>query len=89
MTLARLKTRRARFRTSSVTTAAHILSLDEKDPVVIMDQSATGFYGLNDDDDPIADRSSVMVAFDGPLDSRSISTNTFSWRSTRQRRTDH
>ncbi len=58
--------------------SAHILLLDEKDPVVIMDQSATGFYGLNDDDDPIADRSSVMVAFDGPLDSGSISTNTFS-----------
>ena len=58
--------------------SAHILLLDEKDPVVIMDQSATGFYGLNDDDDPIADRSSVMVAFDGPLDSSSISTNTFS-----------
>ena len=58
--------------------SAHILLLDEKDPVVIMDQSATGFYGLNDDDDPIADRSSVMVAFDGPLDASSISTNTFS-----------
>ena len=58
--------------------SAHIISLDEKDPVVIMDQSATGFYGLNDDDDPIADRSSVMVAFDGPLDAKSISTNTFS-----------
>ena len=43
-----------------------------------MDQSATGFYGLNDDDAPVADRSSVMVAFDGPLDASSISTNTFS-----------
>ena len=58
--------------------SAHILSLDEKDPVVIMDQSATGFYGLNDDDKAIADRSSVMVAFDGPLDPSSVSTNTFS-----------
>ena len=58
--------------------SAHILSLDEKDPEVIMDQSATGFYGLNADDAPIADRSSVMVAFDGPLDASSISTNTFS-----------
>ena len=58
--------------------SAHILSLDEKDPVVIMDQSATGFYGLNADDAPVADRSSVMVAFDGPLDASSISTNTFS-----------
>ena len=58
--------------------SAHILSLDEKDPEVIMDQSATGFYGLNADDDPIADRSSVMVAFDEPLDSGTISTNTFS-----------
>ena len=58
--------------------SAHILLLDEKDPEVIMDQSATGFYGLNADDAPIADRSSVMVAFDGPLDASSISTNTFS-----------
>ena len=58
--------------------SAHIISLDEKDPVVNMDQSATGFYGLDDDKVPVADRSAVMIAFDGPLAADSVSTNTFS-----------
>ena len=58
--------------------SAHIISLDEKDPEVIMDQSATGFYGLDEDKDPVADRSAVMIAFDGPLAADSVSINTFS-----------
>ncbi len=56
--------------------SAHIISLDEKDPVIITDQSATGYYGRSDDEN-IADRSGVMIRFDGMLDASSVSTNTF------------
>ena len=57
--------------------SAHIVTLDEKDPVVNTDQSATGFYGINADDKMIADRSGVMVVFDGPIAPASVSTSTF------------
>ena len=41
------------------------------------EHSATGYYGLNSKDAPMADRSAVMVVFDGPIDPASVSTNTF------------
>ena len=41
------------------------------------DQTATGFYGRSDDKN-IADRYGVMVVFDGPVASNSVSTSTFS-----------
>ena len=57
--------------------ARHIFSLDEKDPEIITDQSATGFFGENDDDEAVADRSGIMLVFDGAIDADSIETSTF------------
>ncbi len=57
--------------------SAHIITLDEKDPEIINARSATGYYGLNADDKPIADRSGVMVVFDGPIAASSVSASTF------------
>ena len=58
--------------------SAHIINLDEKDPVIITEQSATGYYGLNAANKPVADRAGVMVVFDGPIAASSVSTGTFS-----------
>ncbi len=57
--------------------SAHIMKLDEKDPEIRTSRSATGYYGLNSDDDPIPDRSGVMVVFDGPIAPSTVSANTF------------
>ena len=56
--------------------SAHVITLDEKDPVIDADQTATGFYGRSDDKN-INDRYGVMVVFDGPVDPSSVSTSTF------------
>ena len=58
--------------------SAHIIKLDEKDPGVVADSSATGFYGLNGDGAPMTDRSAVMVVFNDIIDGNSVNTNTFS-----------
>ena len=57
--------------------SAHIITLDEKDPVVMAEHSATGYYGLNSDNAPMADRSAVMVVFEGTIAASSVTTNTF------------
>ena len=57
--------------------SAHIITLDEKDPEVKPDRSATGFYGTDSDGNMIVDRSGVMVVFDGPIDASSVTTDTF------------
>ncbi len=57
--------------------SAHIITLDEKDPVINVEQSATGFFGRNNDKN-IADRYGVMVVFDGPIAADTVSTDTFS-----------
>ena len=57
--------------------ARHIFSLDEKDPEIFKDRSATGFFGENDDDEAVADRSGIMLVFDGAIDADSIETSTF------------
>ena len=56
--------------------SAHIITLDEKDPVIDTDQTATGFYGRSNDKN-IPDRYGVMVVFDGPIAKSSVSNNTF------------
>ena len=56
--------------------SAHIITLDEKDPAVMAEHSATGYYGLSNNG-PMADRYAVMVVFDGPIAPASVSTNTF------------
>ena len=58
--------------------SAHIITLDEKDPEIKDAQTATGYFGLNSSGDPVADRSGVMVVFDGPIAASSVSTGTFS-----------
>ncbi len=57
--------------------SAHIIKLDDKDPEINEDATATGYYGLNADDQAIPDRTGIMVAFDGPLSSDTVSTSTF------------
>ena len=58
--------------------ARHIFFLDETDPVIFEEQSVTGFYGENDDDEPQTNRSGVLVAFDKAVDADSIGVDTFS-----------
>ncbi len=57
--------------------SAHIVHIDEIDPYVMTDSSVTGFYGLNDDDIPVRDRSAVMVVFDSSVNGDLIDTGTF------------
>ena len=56
--------------------SAHIITLDEKDPVIDTERSVTGFYGRVNDKN-VADRFGIMVVFDGPIAASSVSTNTF------------
>ncbi len=56
--------------------SAHIITLDEKDPVIITDETATGYYGMVDKK-LVADRTGIVVVFDAPVTSSSVSTNTF------------
>ena len=56
----------------------HVVYIDEIDPSIDMDASVTGFYGLDDDDIPVRDRSAVMVVFDNSVNGELIDTGTFS-----------
>ena len=58
--------------------SAHIFTLDEKDPTIIENQSATGFYGHDSDKKMnIVDRSGILVVFDGAVRPNTVTTNTF------------
>lgn len=57
--------------------SAHIFGLDEKDPEIVTQRSATGYYGLVRPNEPIPDRRGVMLAFDGPIAASSVSLDTF------------
>ena len=57
--------------------SAHIFGLDEKDPEISTTRSATGYYGLDADERPIANRRGVMLVFDGPIRASSVSLDTF------------
>ena len=57
--------------------ARHIFFLDETDPIIYEEQSVTGFYGENDDDEPQANRSGILVAFDKAVDGDSVGVDTF------------
>ena len=57
--------------------ARHIFFLDEKDPEVYREQSVTGFYGIDDDDDPVVNRSGILIAFDSAVDADTIGVGTF------------
>ena len=58
--------------------ARHVFFLDETDPKIFEEQSVTGFYGENDDDEPQVSRKGVLVAFDRAVDPDSIGVDTFS-----------
>ena len=55
----------------------HIYHLDEVNPTFDKDDSATGFFGEDDDNEAIASKSGLMVVFDGNVDANSVSTDTF------------
>ena len=57
--------------------SSHVVHIDDKDPVIEADKSVTGFFGLNDDDELVRDRSAVMVVFDAPVEGDLIDTGTF------------
>ena len=57
--------------------ARHIFFLDEVDPAIFQEQSVTGFYGENDDDEPQVNRSGILIAFDRAVDGDSIDLDTF------------
>ncbi len=57
--------------------SSHVVHIDDKDPVIEANKSVTGFYGLDDDDNLVRDRSAVMVVFDAPVDGDLIDTGTF------------
>ncbi len=57
--------------------SAHIFGIDEKDPEISTNRSATGYYGLLGPDEPIPDRRGVMLVFDGPIAASSVSLDTF------------
>ncbi len=60
--------------------ARHILHLDEKDPEIEEAQTVTGFYGQDDDKEPTANRSGIMLVFDGAVDPDSFGIDTFDVR---------
>ena len=55
----------------------HVVYIDEIDPFIMQDSSVTGFYGLDDDDIPVRDRSAIMVVFDNSVNGELIDTGTF------------
>ena len=57
--------------------ARHIFFLDETDPEIYQEQSVTGFYGENSDDEPQVNRAGILVAFDKAVDADSIGVDTF------------
>ena len=57
--------------------ARHIFFLDETPPAIYEEQTVTGFFGENDDDEPQANRAGVLVAFDRAVDPDSIGVDTF------------
>ena len=56
---------------------AHVVYIDEIDPSIVEDASVTGFYGLDDDDNPERDNSAIMVVFDNSVNGDLIDTGTF------------
>ena len=55
----------------------HFVWLDELDPYIISEKTATGFYGLDDDDNPVRNRSAVMIVFDNDVNGDLIDVGTF------------
>ncbi len=57
--------------------SAHVIGYDDEEPYINNSQSATGYFGRDSDGMPIPDRSSLMLVFDGAIEPRSVSLDTF------------
>ena len=55
----------------------HVINLDDKDPEFQKDNTITGYYGLNSDDEPVAHRRGIMITFDNDVSQDNITENTF------------
>ncbi len=53
----------------------HIISIDQQDPR--LGRAVTGFYGENDDEEPLANVRGLMLLFDGAIDASSVDETTF------------
>ncbi len=56
----------------------HVVYVDEIDPSIHQDRTVTGFYGLDDGDVPVRNRSAIMVVFDNDVNGDLIDVGTFS-----------
>ena len=55
----------------------HIINLDDKDPEFMQANTITGYYGLDDDDNPVPNDRGIMVTFDNDVNGDNITENTF------------
>ena len=55
----------------------HVINLDDKDPEFQKDNTITGYYGLDSDDDPVPHRRGIMITFDNDVSQDNITENTF------------
>ena len=55
----------------------HIINLDDKDPEFMQDNTVTGYYGLDDDNDPVPNDRGIMITFDNDVNGDNITENTF------------
>ena len=55
----------------------HIINLDDKDPEFMPDNTITGYYGLDDDNDPVPNDRGIMITFDNDVNGDNITENTF------------
>lgn len=55
----------------------HVIELDDKDPEFQQDNTITGYYGLDSDDEPVPHRRGIMITFDNDISPENITENTF------------
>lgn len=59
------------------TYSRHVIFLDDKDPEFLEDNTVTGYYDVNDDDEPVPHRRGIMITFDNDINPANITANTF------------
>ena len=55
----------------------HIINLDDKDPEFMQDNTIAGYYGLDDDNNPVPNDRGIMITFDNDVNGDNITENTF------------
>lgn len=55
----------------------HIINLDDKDPEFMQDNTITGYYGLDDNNNPVSNDRGIMITFDNDVNGDNITENTF------------